>query len=355
MNELCAKYIDEGFDENGVLSSISFKNTEHFNFAYDVLDANAASMPDKLCLWYADHEKNEKKFTYRDMKILSDKAANYFRSLGIGRGDRVMLVLRRHYQFWTAILALHKIGAVVIPATYQLKESDFRYRFETGGLKAIVVTDRENTAEEAGRALDSIGSDAIRIMTGTPLPGWDSFDEGVARASEEWERVPTDGSDIMLIFFTSGTTGYPKMVQHDFRYPLGHYITAKYWQNVDPEGLHFSVADTGWGKALWGKLYGQWLCGAAVFVYDMDNFVPHDFLSLFGRFPITTFCAPPTAYRVFVKRDLSKYDFSKLKYVTTAGEALSPEVWQNFYRQTGLKIMEGFGQTETTMSLGNLT
>ncbi|MGI6204832.1 MAG: AMP-binding protein [Anaerovoracaceae bacterium] len=354
MNDVCARYIEEEFDENGVLDGISFKNTEHFNFAYDVLDEMAASMPDRLCLWYVDHERNERKFTFGEMKKLSDKAANYFRGIGIDKGDRVMLVLRRHYQFWIAILALHKIGAVAIPATYQLKESDFKYRFEAGGLKAIVVTDMDRTAEEAGRALDSFGGDVMRIMTGTPLPGWDSFDEGVAAAPEDWERVPTRGDDIMLIFFTSGTTGYPKMVQHDFRYPLGHYITAKYWQNVDPEGLHFSVADTGWGKALWGKLYGQWLCGAAVFVYDMDNFVPHDFLSLFGSYPITTFCAPPTAYRVFVKRDLSRYDLSKLKYVTTAGEALNPEVWQNFYQQTGLKIMEGFGQTETTMSLGNL-
>lgn len=355
MNNICKKYINEGFDENGVLDSISFKNTDHFNFAYDVLDAAAEEVPDKMCLWYVDQEtRKEKKFTFRDMKVMSDKTANYFASLGIGKGDRVMLVLKRHYQFWFAILALHKLGAVVIPATHQLKEGDFKYRFDAGKLKAIVVTDQNGTAAEAGKALDSKDYGVVRMMTGTPREGWLSFDEGVENASDKWDRVEVDSSDTMLMFFTSGTTGYPKIVEHDFRYPLGHYITAKYWQNVDPDGMHFSIADTGWGKALWGKLYGQWLCEAAVFVYDMENFVPHDFLSLFGKYPITTFCAPPTAYRVFVKRDLSKYDLSRLQYVTTAGEALNAEVWQAFYDKTGLKIMEGFGQTETTMSLGNL-
>jgi acetyl-CoA synthetase len=354
MNKICSKYINESFDENGVLNAISFKNTDKFNFAYDVLDAAAEEVPDKMCMLYVDQEKNERRFTFREMSIMSNKTANYFSSLGIGKGDRVMLVLKRHYQFWFAILALHKLGAIVIPATHQLKEGDFEYRFETGKLKAILVTDQSGTAAEAGKALAKKDYGIIKMMTGTTLPGWKSFDEGVEAAPEEWDRVETSGTDDMLMFFTSGTTGYPKIVAHDFRYPLGHYITAKYWQNVDPEGLHFSVADTGWGKALWGKLYGQWLCEAAVFVYDMENFVPHDFLSLFGKYPITTFCAPPTAYRVFVKRDLSKYDLSKLQYVTTAGEALNPEVWQNFFRQTGLKIMEGFGQTETTMSLGNL-
>ncbi len=355
MNNICKKYINEGFDENGVLDSISFKNTDHFNFAYDVLDAAAEEVPDKMCLWYVDQEtRKEKKFTFRDMKVMSDKTANYFASLGIGKGDRVMLVLKRHYQFWFAILALHKLGAVVIPATHQLKEGDFKYRFDAGKLKAIVVTDQNGTAAEAGKALDSKDYGVVRMMTGTPRDGWLSFDEGVENASDKWDRVEVDSSDTMLMFFTSGTTGYPKIVEHDFRYPLGHYITAKYWQNVDPDGMHFSIADTGWGKALWGKLYGQWLCEAAVFVYDMENFVPHDFLSLFGKYPITTFCAPPTAYRVFVKRDLSKYDLSRLQYVTTAGEALNAEVWQTFYDKTGLKIMEGFGQTETTMSLGNL-
>lgn len=355
MNNICKKYINEGFDENGVLDSISFKNTDQFNFAYDVLDAAAEEVPDKMCLWYVDQEtRKEKKFTFRDMKVMSDKTANYFTSLGIGKGDRVMLVLKRHYQFWFAILALHKLGAVVIPATHQLKAGDFKYRFDAGKLKAIVVTDQNGTASEAEKALDSKDYGIVRMMTGTPREGWLSFDDGVERASDKWDRVEVDSSDTMLMFFTSGTTGYPKIVEHDFRYPLGHYITAKYWQNVDPDGMHFSIADTGWGKALWGKLYGQWLCEAAVFVYDMENFVPHDFLSLFGKYPITTFCAPPTAYRVFVKRDLSKYDLSRLQYVTTAGEALNAEVWQTFYDKTGLKIMEGFGQTETTMSLGNL-
>ena len=227
-------------------------------------------------------------------------------------------------------------------------------RRHTGDIKALVCTGEGDAWSEAAASIENNGRDIIKIMVKGTEEGWHHFDEEMENFSDVFERIENDGADPMLMFFTSGTTGYPKIVTHDFRYPLGHYITAKYWQKVDKDGLHFSVADTGWGKALWGKLYGQWLCEAAVFVYDMESFVPHDFLSLFSRYNITTFCAPPTAYRVFVKRDLTKYGIMDLQHATTAGEALNPEVWQQFYDKTGLKLMEGFGQTETTLSLGNL-
>jgi len=353
MTEISKKYIDVATDENGTPVEISFKNTDHFNFAYDIVDALAEKIPEKRAMLYVDREKNERNFTFEEMSRYSSKTANYFASLGIKKGNRVMLVLKRHYQFWFSILALHKLGAVVIPATAQLKEEDFDYRFRTGDITAIVCTSEDSTGAEAEKAMEKGGYDLIKMMTGDARKGWHSFDEEMEQMPDSFQRIENDGTDPMLMFFTSGTTGYPKIVTHDFKYPLGHYITAKYWQKVDPDGLHFSVADTGWGKALWGKLYGQWLCEAAVLVYDMAVFVPHDFLSLFSRYNITTFCAPPTAYRVFVKRDLSKYGIMDLQYATTAGEALNPEVWQQFYDKTGLKLMEGFGQTETTLSLGN--
>ncbi|MEA4923603.1 MAG: AMP-binding protein [Eubacteriaceae bacterium] len=348
------RYIDETLDEKGVLTDISFKNEADFNFAYDIVDELAKEEPDKMCMLWVDKDKNEKTFTFKEMSRYSTMTANYFRELGIKKGDRVMLVLKRHYQFWFAILALHKLGASVIPATHQLKEEDFTFRFEAGDITALVCTHEDDAAVEAEKAMAAKDFGVVRIMTGTAREGWHAFDEEMPECSDKMDRVPTKGDDPMLMFFTSGTTGYPKIVTHNFKYPLGHYITAKYWQHVDPEGIHFSVSDTGWGKALWGKLYGQWLCEAAVFVYDMESFVPHDFLSLFSRYNITTFCAPPTAYRVFVKRDLSKYGICDLQYATTAGEALNAEVWQQFYDKTGLKIMEGFGQTETTLTLCNL-
>lgn len=348
------EYIDEKVDENGLLEDIRFKNTEKFNFAYDIVDRMAEEDPDKMCMLWVDPDRNERRFTFREMSEYSTKTANYFRDLGIGKGDRVMLVLKRHYQFWFSILALHKLGAVVIPATHQLRKDDFKFRFEAGQLKALVCTPDDEAGEEAEKAMAEKDCGIIRIMTGKAREGWHSFDEEMEKYPAVMERVETLGEDPMLMFFTSGTTGYPKIVTHNFKYPLGHYITAKYWQHVDPEGIHFTLSDTGWGKALWGKLYGQWLCEAAVFVYDMDTFVPNDFLKLFGEYDITTFCAPSTAYRVFAKRDLSKYDISRLKNVSTAGEALNPEIWKEFYRKTGLKIMEGFGQTETTLTLFNM-
>lgn len=354
MNDLMKKYITVCEDANGVLQSISFANNENFNFAYDIVDELARTKPEKRAMLYVDKDKNERSFTFRDLKIFSDKTANYFSFLGIKKGDRVMLVLKRHYQFWFAILALHKLGAVVIPATHQLKEEDFNFRFDTGDINAVFCTHEDDVTEEADRSIAGGKRDVIKIMTGPAKAGWHGFDSEMEGSGEEFQRRDTRGDDPMAMFFTSGTTGYPKIVTHSFKYPLGHYVTARYWQNVDPEGLHFTLSDTGWAKSLWGKIYGQWMCEAAVFIYDMEKFVPHDFLSLFARFGITTFCAPPTAYRILVKRNLEKYRLSELKHATTAGEALNPKVWQQFHDKTGLKIMEGFGQTETTLTVCNL-
>lgn len=354
MTRIYEKFIKTREDEKGVLQEISFLNTENFNFAYDVVDELVVTCPDKRAMLYVDEDKNEREFTYRDLSEFSSRTANYFKKLGIKKGSRVMLVLKRHYQFWFAILALHKLGAIVIPSTHQMKEEDYAFRFDVGDISAIFCTHEGGVTTEIDKALAKKDYGIVKIMTGIPVEGWHSFDEEMPKESVDFERVNVGGEDTMLMFFTSGTTGYPKMVTHNYKYPLGHFITAKYWQHVNPDGLHFTLSDTGWGKALWGKIYGQWLCEAAVFVYDMDNFVPHDFLSLFSAYNISTFCAPPTAYRVFVKRDLEKYELSKLEYVTTAGEALNAEVWQQFYDKTGLEIMEGFGQTETTLSLCNL-
>ncbi len=354
MTRIYEKFVKTKEDEKGVLQEISFLNTENFNFAYDVVDQLAVTHPDKMAMLYVDRDKNERRFTFKELSEISSQTANYFQKLGIKKGDRVMMVLKRHYQFWFAILALHKLGAIVIPSTHQLKEEDFAFRFDVGDISAIFCTHQDDVVVEADKALNRKDYGIVKIMTGTPVEGWNGFDAEMPKESTDFEKVQAGGDDIMLMFFTSGTTGYPKMVTHNFKYPLGHFVTAKYWQHVNPDGLHFTLSDTGWGKALWGKLYGQWLCEAAVFVYDMDNFVPHDFLSLFSTYNISTFCAPPTAYRVFVKRDLEKYKLSELEYVTTAGEALNAEVWQQFYDKTGLEIMEGFGQTETTLSLCNL-
>jgi len=344
-------------DENGFLQSISFKNENRFNFAFDVVDELAAKAPNKLAMLHVDRNKNVRRFTFEDMSKQSSRAANYFRSLGIKKGDRVMLVLKRNYQFWIAILALHKLGAVVIPATDQLLMKDFEYRFNAAGVCAIVCSaDNAKTAEEAELAMEKCPGVTLKIIASGTREGWHSFDSEIDMFRGTFQRTEDSacGDDPMLMFFTSGTTGYPKIAEHTHKYPLGHFITAKYWHNVDPDGIHFTISDTGWGKALWGKLYGQWLCEAAVFTYDFDRFDAHDILPMFKEHNITTFCAPPTMYRFFIKEDLSKYDLSSIKYATTAGEALNPEVFNQFKKATGLSIMEGFGQTETTLSIANL-
>ena len=347
-------FIDTTLDENGVFSGISFKNADKFNFAFDCVDAIADKNPNKVAMMWVANDKTDRAFTFKDMKRYSSKVANYFESLGIKRGDTVMLVLKRHYQFWFCMLALHKIGAIAIPATNQLVEHDFEYRYKAAGVKAIVCTADGDVSVEAEKAAAAY-PDMLKFLVGSKKDGWYDFNEDIERFSTHYNRTENSpcGDDPMLMLFTSGTTGYPRIATHSYKYALGHYTTAKFWHNVNPDGLHFTISDTGWGKALWGKLYGQWLCEAGVFTYDFDRFHPDDILPLFKKYNITTFCAPPTMYRFFIKEDLSKYDLSSIQYATTAGEALNPEVYNQFYKATGLKIMEGFGQTETTLSIAN--
>ena len=350
------KYIDVKKDENGTPVEVSYKGIDRFNFAFDVVDTVAAEAPTKLAMLHVDRDKQERRFTFRDMARASGRCANYFTALGIKKGDRVMLSLKRHYQFWFAILGLHKIGAIAIPAVSQLQEHDFEYRFNAAGVKAILCTADGDTAHQAEMAARNAPSLQIKMIVGGKREGWRSFDEEYTRYSTHFDR-PEDaacGEDLMLMFFTSGTTGYPKIAAHSFQYPLGHFLTAKYWHCVNPNGLHLTISDTGWAKAMWGKLYGQWLCEAAVFVYDFDRFDAADILPLFAKYHITTFCAPPTMYRMLIKEDLTKYDLSSITHATIAGEALNPEVFRQLEKQTGLQIMEGFGQSESTVIIGNL-
>ncbi len=353
---VCKRFFDAREDERGVLQSLAFPHADQFNFAFDCVDAIAAKYPDKLAMLHLDHDKVERRFTFEDMSRASGRAANYFKALGIKRGDRVMLVLKRHYQFWFAILGLHKLGAVAVPATNQLQEHDFTYRFNAAEISAIVCTADGDTARQVELAEKDSPSLRLKIMAGGSREGWHSFDEEYPVYRSKYERAPGApcGDDLMLMFFTSGTTGYPKIAAHTYKYALGHYVTAKYWHCVHADGLHFTISETGWGKALWGKLYGQWLCEGAVFTYDFDRFDAADILPMFAKYNITTFCAPPTMYRMLIKQDLSQYDLSSIKHASTAGEALNPEVFRQFEAQTGLQIYEGFGQTETTLTIGNL-
>ena len=350
------KYTKVEKNENGTPTKIEFQNVEEFNFAYDVVDAIAATKPEKLAMLHVDKNKVERRFTFNDMKNGSAQCANYFKSLGIKKGDRVLLVLKRHYEFWYAILGLHKLGAVAVLATNQLQEHDFEYRFNAAGINTVICTADGDTAYQVELACKNSPTVVNKLLVGGKRDGWRDFDEDYQLFSPSFERTEDTacGDDLMLMFFTSGTTGYPKIAAHNHKYPLGHFHTAKYWHCVDPEGLHFTISDTGWAKSMWGKLYGQWLCEAATFVYDFDRFDAADILPMFAKYQITTFCAPPTMLRMLVKEDISHYDLSSVKHMTTAGEALNPEVFHQFEKSTGLKIMEGFGQTETTQIIGNL-
>ena len=350
------KFIDVEVDGDGTPTSIKFKNEDKFNFAFDLVDALAKREPDKLAMLHISRDKTERRFTFSDMKKESARCANYFKSLGIKKGDRVMLVLKRHYQFWFAMIGLNKLGAIAIPATNQLQEHDFEYRFNSAGVSAIICTGDGDTAHQVDIASEKCPSLVHKIMVNGTREGWRNFDEEYALFSTHFNRTEDSpcGDDPLLMFFTSGTSGYPKIATHNHKYPLGHFHTAKYWHTVDADGLHFTISDTGWAKSMWGKLYGQWLSEAATFVYDFDRFDASDILPMFAKYHITTFCAPPTMLRMLIKEDISKYDFSSVKHMTTAGEALNPEVYYQFEKLTGLQIKEGFGQSETTMLIGNL-
>ena len=326
---------------------------ENFNFGYDVVDRWAEKEPNKNALLWTNDKGDVIQFTFADIKRESDKTASFFASQGIGRGDMVMLILKRHYQFWFSIVALHKLGATVIPATHLLTEKDIIYRCERAGIKAIVTSGDEVVVNHIEKALPKCPSFKCLVSTGPIVPeGWYDFNAEIEKAAPFVRpELANTNDDVSLMYFTSGTTGDPKMVAHDFTYPLGHIITGSFWHNVKEDSLHLTLADTGWGKAVWGKLYGQWIAGANVFVYDFEKFEPVDVLYKIQEFGVTSFCAPPTVFRFLIREDLTKFNISTLKYCTIAGEALNPKVFDDWYKLTGIKLMEGFGQTETTLTI----
>lgn len=327
---------------------------DNFNFGYDVVDEWARTNPDKLALLWTNDEGAETRYTFADIKRKSDQVASFYQSLGIDRGDCVMMMLKRRAEFWFSIVALHKLGAVAIPATHLLTPKDLIYRANSAHIKMIVSADEPTMIQHVNDCLKDAPSVKVLVATGSYCEGnWHSMDEGMKNAAPFVRpEYVNDNHDISLLYFTSGSSGNPKMVAHNFLYPLGHIVTAKYWHNVNEQSLHLTVADTGWGKAVWGKLYGQWLSGAAVFVYDHEKFTPANILEAMAKYKVTSFCAPPTIYRYLIREDLSQYDLSALKYCTTAGEPLNPSVFEFWKEHTGLDIHEGFGQTETAMTIG---
>ncbi|MBS7285616.1 MAG: AMP-binding protein [Prevotella sp.] len=335
---------------------LEFIIPEHFNFAYDVMDAWAAEKPEKEALLWTNDEGECIRFSFADIKEQTDRTAAYFSQLGIGRGDMVMLILKRRYEFWLAMLALHKLGAVAIPATHMLTKHDIVYRNTRAGVKAIVCVGEEYVMSQVKAALPESPSVEILVSVGPKK------DEAFHDWHSEWMEAPAfvrpetvnANSDTMLMYFTSGTSGEPKMVAHDFLYAMGHLTTGVYWHNLCEDSIHLTVADTGWGKAVWGKLYGQWFAGATVFVFDHEKFTADKMLRQIEQYHVTSFCAPPTVYRFMIHEDFSKYDLSSLRYCCTAGEALNPAVFEKFRELTGIRLMEGFGQTETTMTLGTM-
>ena len=335
---------------------LEFIIPEHFNFAYDVMDAWAVEKPEKEALLWTNDEGECIRFSFADIKEQTDRTAAYFSQLGIGRGDMVMLILKRRYEFWLAMLALHKLGAVAIPATHMLTKHDIVYRNTRAGVKAIVCVGEEYVMSQVKAALPESPSVEILVSVGPKK------DEAFHDWHSEWMEAPAfvrpetvnDNSDTMLMYFTSGTSGEPKMVAHDFLYAMGHLTTGVYWHNLCEDSIHLTVADTGWGKAVWGKLYGQWFAGATVFVFDHEKFTADKMLRQIEQYHVTSFCAPPTVYRFMIHEDFSKYDLSSLRYCCTAGEALNPAVFEKFRELTGIRLMEGFGQTETTMTLGTM-
>lgn len=347
------QYVDESYDENGILSSIKMKCPDGYNFGYDVIDRLGTETPNRRAMLWTNDKGEERTFTFGDIKEYSDRATHVLQSHGVKKGDKVMLILKRHYQFWFAILACHKLGAIAVPATNLLTKKDLEYRFNAAQIKAVICTAQGDISSHIDDAQPASPSLSLKFTVNGKKDGFFDFDEELENASTAFDRPALCAKDPMLLYFTSGTTGYPKMVMHDATYSLGHIATAKHWQNVQPDGLHLTLSETGWAKSVWGKLYGQWLMEAGIFVYDFDKFTPKDLLPFFKKYQITTFCAPPTIFRFLIQEDLSKFDLSSLVYATIAGEALNPEVFNRFYEHTGIKLMEGFGQTEATVMIAN--
>ncbi len=353
MRNINLRYVKETYDENGLLKHLDIDCPDDFNFGYDIVDDIAVNDPERVAMVW-EHENGEcRRFTFADIKRLSDKTCNYLASNGIGKGDFVMLVLKHSYQFWFICVALHKMGAIAVPATFMLKSHDIEYRIDAAGLKAAIVTDDDDIIEsfEGAGNIDKL---ACRFTVNGHRDGWLDFDREMEECSEAWERVPTKRTDRFLMYFTSGTSGNPKMAVHDYSYPLGHILLAKHWQQVEADGLHWTVADTGWAKNAWGKFYGQWIMEAAVFVYEYDRFEPHHIMNMIEKHRITTFCCPPTMFRLYLNAGIEGHDLSSLKNCCIAGEPLSPDTFNTWYKATGLKLMEAFGQTESSVIVGTL-
>lgn len=392
MRNINERFVKETYSENGLLTDFKVTAPDSFNFGYDVVDDIAENDPDRRAMVWSNPEGEEHFFSFADMREWSNKTANYLAAQGIKKGDYVLVILRRHYQFWFVATALCKLGAIMVPATFMLKEHDLEYRLNEGLISSVICTDAGYIADVVDAVIDRCPTVKSRILVNgaggglTPLDengkmiipegaalgaalsgpenicvattsreGWLDFNSGVRAASAKFERVETSIKDPMLMYFSSGTSGQPKMVLHSGEYAVAHLLTAKHWHNVVPDGLHFTIADTGWGKAVWGKYYGQWLMEAAVLTYDYDRFDADELLSLIPRYGVTTLCCPPTMYRMFSQVDIDKYDFSTLVYSTTAGEALNPDLFDFWKKHTGLTIYEGFGQTETPLTIANLT
>ena len=354
MRNINLRYVEEGYGKDGILNSFNTNCPEGFNFGYDIVDDIAINDPERRALVWCNTNGEERSFTFADIKRYSDKTANYLTFLGIKKGDKVIVVLKRHYQFWFIAPAIHKMGAVLIPATFMLKKHDAEYRINMSSASAVICTADGDTADAFDEAEADCPSLKTKIIVGESREGWNDYNAEIEKQSESWERVETKSTDPFLIYFSSGTSGYPKMVLHDYTYPIGHILTAKHWQCVIPDGLHISIADTGWAKCAWGKIYGQWIMEAGLFVYDFDKFVPDEILSLIGKYKVTTLCCPPTMYRFFLREDLKKYDLSSLKGCYIAGEPLNPDVFNGWRNETGITLMEAFGQTETPPLICNI-
>ncbi len=347
-----AQYIEDAFDENGVVCKCELKLPDNFNYAYDIVDAIAAAEPGRRALIWCDDEGHKRIFTYGELSKLSNRAANLFLDKGIKKGDRVMAILKRHWQIWVVILALDKIGAVLIPATNQLKKKDYVFRFRAADVQAIIATGDGDVTDNIEQACTEYPLKEQFIVKGRK-PGWINFDEILMNYPDTLERIPNHVDDDCLMFFSSGTTGYPKMVMHSHSYGAAHIPTAKYWHHINSESIHLTISESGWGKFFWGKFYGQLAMAATVMAYDFTRFVPADVLKIIESYKVTSLCCPATMYRFFIKEGMSGYDISSLRYATTAGEALNYEVYNKFFEYTGLKLMEGFGQTETVLIVGN--
>ncbi len=355
MKDLHKKFVSEEYNQDGVLTKFDINVPDNFNFGYDVIDEIAKNEPDRRAMVWVNEENEEHIFTYSDLMKKSNQVANMLIAHGVRKGDMVMSILKRHYQFWFLTIALCKIGAILIPATNQLMKKDYVYRFKAASVKYVIATGDGETPEHIEQSVQEY--DGIKekfIVRGNRRRGWIDFDEEMAKYPDTFDRIESRVDDDMLLYFTSGTTGYPKMVMHSHYYAIAHLLTAKHWHHINANSLHLTISESGWGKCMWGKMYGQFLCAAAIFVYDFDRFHSADILQKIQDYKVTSFCAPPTMFRMFIKEGIENYDLSHLEYTTIAGEALNPEVYNRWLEYTGIKLMEGFGQTETVLTVANL-